>query len=237
MNGQNTILIVDDEIKIIEVATSFLEAKGFVVFSAENAKKAFDIFKCQPISLIILDLMLPDMSGEDICKEIRKESNVPIIMLTAKVTEENMLEGLKLGADDYITKPFSLMVLHARIEALLRRTKGILAYDSMENDWSNEDLTINFESHIVKIKEEIINLTPNEFNILTTLIKHPSKVFTRDDLIELALNYEFDGYSRAIDNYIKNLRHKIEKNPKKPIYIQTVHGVGYRFGGYHNENS
>lgn len=227
----NNILVVDDEIKIIEVVKSFLESKDFVVFSAENGKQALEVFERENISLILLDLMLPDMSGESICTHIRKKSRVPIIMLTAKTEEEDKLKGLHSGADDYITKPFSLKELHARIEAVLRRSSDDLVPLFSKNSWGDGDLEIDFESYTVKKKQEIVNLTPNEFHILAALIKYPNKVFTRDELIDIALGDEFNGYNRAIDNYIKNLRQKIENNPKDPAYILTIHGIGYKFGG------
>jgi len=225
------VLVVDDEIKILEVVKSFLESKGFIVFTAENGRQALNIFEKEAIEFVLLDLMLPDISGEDICMILRKKSRVPIIMLTAKADEEDMLKGLGIGADDYITKPFSLKELYARIEAVLRRSGKDLIPLYNKNSFNDGDLEINFESHtIVKAKEEV-KLTPNEFKILTALIKYPNRVFSREDLIEAAFGDDFEGYDRAIDSHIKNIRQKIESNPKSPVYIQTVHGVGYKFGG------
>jgi len=229
-NGQK-ILIVDDEIKIIEVVKAFLESKGFIVFTAENAKEAFNIFKLENISLIILDLMLPDMSGEDICSIIRKKSRVPIIMITAKIDEEDKLNCFGIGADDYMTKPFSLKELYVRVNAVLRRSQDSLKPLYEKGYWRGEDLVIDFQSHVVKKKGIEINLTPNEFKILAALIKYPNKVFTRNELIVVALGDEFEGYDRIIDSHIKNIRQKIEDNPKEPVYVLTVHGVGYKFGG------
>ena len=231
MSNIKSVLIVDDEFKIIDVVKSLLESKGFKVFFAENAKEALKIFDGENISLILLDLMLPDMSGEDLCIEIRKKSRVPIIMLTAKIDEEDMLSGLGIGADDYITKPFSLKALYARVEAVLRRADDYLKPLFEVGSWQNQDLIVDFNNHIVKKKRIEVNLTPNEFNILVTLIKYPGKVFTRNELIVLALGDEFDGFDRTIDSHIKNLRQKIEDNPKMPVYIKTIHGVGYKFGG------
>lgn len=231
MDDGKKVLIVDDEMKIIEVIKALLENKGFIVFMAENAKKAFNIFEKENISLIILDLMLPDMSGEDICSIIRKKSRVPIIMLTAKVDEEDKLNGLGIGADDYMTKPFSLKELYARIEAVLRRSQDVFKPLYEKGYFRNDDLVIDFQSHVVKKKKLEINLTPNEFKILVTLIKYPNKVFTRNELIVSALGDEFEGYDRVIDSHIKNIRQKIEDNPKDPVYLLTVHGVGYKFGG------
>lgn len=231
MDDGKKVLIIDDEMKIIEVIKALLENKGFIVFMAENAKEAFNIFEKENISLIILDLMLPDMSGEDICSIIRKKSRVPIIMLTAKVDEEDKLNGLGIGADDYMTKPFSLKELYARIEAVLRRSQDVFKPLYEKGYFRNDDLVIDFQSHVVKKKKLETNLTPNEFKILVTLIKYPNKVFTRNELIVSALGDEFEGYDRVIDSHIKNIRQKIEDNPKDPVYLLTVHGVGYKFGG------
>lgn len=225
------VLVVDDEVKILEVIKSFLENKGFVVYTADNGKEAFRIFEKENINLVILDLMLPDYTGEDICEIIRKKSRVPIIMLTAKVEEEDMLKGLGIGADDYITKPFSLKALFARIEAILRRTTSDLIPLYIKNSFNGGDLEVDFEGlKIIKKKVEV-NLTPNEFKILAALIKFPNKVFTREDLISTALGDEFEGYDRAVDSHIKNIRQKIEDDSKNPVYVLTIHGVGYKFGG------
>ncbi|WP_066712318.1 response regulator transcription factor [Clostridium sp. Marseille-P299] len=225
------ILVVDDEVKILEVVTSFLQSKGFITFSAETGAEALQIFDTENISLIILDLMLPDISGEDICTKIRKKSRVPIIMLTAKVEENNILEGLKIGADDYITKPFSLKELHGRVEAVLRRSSDDLIPLFIRNSYNEGDLIVDFESNTIKKKQVPVSLTPSELKILSALIKYPSKVFTRNELIELALGDEFLGFDRAIDSHIKNLRQKIEDNPKEPVYVLTIYGKGYKFGG------
>lgn len=231
VNNLINILIVEDEFKIIDVVKSLLESKGFKVFFAENAKEALKVFSRENISLILLDLMLPDISGEELCIEIRKKSRVPIIMLTAKVEEEDMLKGLGVGADDYITKPFSLKALYARVEAVLRRSEEYLKPLFEVGSWRDGDLIVDFEKHIVKKKGIEVSLTPNEFNILITLVKFPGKVFTRNELIVLALGDEFDGYDRVIDSHIKNLRQKIEDNPRESVYVKTIHGVGYKFGG------
>ncbi|MDR1377648.1 MAG: response regulator transcription factor [Synergistaceae bacterium] len=228
------ILVIDDETKIIEVVESFLESKGFAVFGAGSAGQAFEVFERENIALILLDLMLPDMTGEEFCAAIRKRSHVPIIMLTAKVAEEDMLRGLGLGADDYVTKPFSLKELFARVEAALRRSGEYLLPpgNKIVFDGDGETLEIDFEGRSVKKDNRTIGLTPNEFKILEALAKYPNRVFTRDQLIDIALGDEFDGFSRAIDSHVKNLRQKMESNPKNPVYILTVHGVGYKFGGH-----
>lgn len=231
LSANRNILVVDDEPKITEVLSSFLESKGYRVFSAEKGSQALEIFDRENIALVVLDLMMPDISGEEVCRIIRKKSRVPIIMLTAKSDESNLLEGLQLGADDYMTKPFSLKELHARIEAVLRRSLGDLTPLTLRNSWNDGDLYIDFEKNIVKKKKGPVSLTPNEFKILSLLIKYPGKVFTRSELIETAMGNDFDGYDRTVDSHIKNLRQKLEDDPKSPVYIITVHGLGYKFGG------
>ena len=228
---RTNILAVDDEPKILEVLVSFMESKGFKVFSAENGRQALEVFDRENISLVILDLMLPDISGEEICRTIRKKSRVPIIMLTAKVEENDMLAGLEIGADDYITKPFSLKLLHARVEAVLRRSADDLIPLVRKNSFQDGDLTVDFDKNIIRKKQEEVLLTPSEMKILAALVKYPGKVFTRSELIDIALGSEFDGYERAVDNHIKNLRQKIEDDSRNPFYVLTIHGIGYKFGG------
>lgn len=228
--GKN-ILVVDDEIKILQVIESLLCSRGYHVFTAENGATALAIFDKENIALVVLDLMLPDMSGEEICSIIRRQSRVPIIMLTAKVEEKDMLEGLQIGADDYITKPFSLLELNARIEAVLRRSSDDLIPLFKKNSFCDGDLIVDFEQNTIKKKQEPIKLTQSEMKILSALIKYPGKVFTRDELIEIALGEDFIGYDRAIDSHVKNLRQKIEDDPKQPVYVKTIHGKGYKFGG------
>lgn len=226
-----SVLVVDDEVKILEVIKSFLEEKGFTVFTSENAKQAFEIFDRENISLAILDVMLPDMSGDKICLALRQRSRVPIIMLTAKVAENDILNGLENGADDYITKPFSLKELYARMEAVLRRSGNNLIPLYKKNSFNGGDLEIDFESHTVRKKRQEVNLTPIEFKILAALIKYPNKIFSREDIISIALGDEYRGYDRAVDCHVKNIRQKIEDDSKNPEYILTVHGVGYKFDG------
>jgi len=230
-NHPKKILIVEDEEKIINVVKSFLESKGFAVFSAENGRKAIEIFDSEIFDLVLLDLMLPELSGEEVCKLIRKKSRVPIIMLTAKSDESDLLKGLGIGADDYITKPFSLKALHARVEAVMRRSGDGLVPLIAKNSFNSGDLNIDYESRMISKYSEEVKLTPNEFKIFVTLIKYPNKAFTRDELIATAFGSEFEGYDRTIDTHIKNLRQKIESDPKNPIYVKTIHGVGYKFGG------
>ena len=230
MADRKSILVIDDEIKIVEFVKSYLEREGYEVYTAFSGREAMEAFKKNSPSLVILDLMLPDISGEEVCKRLRRRSRIPIIMLTAKVQEENILEGFALGADDYVTKPFSPRQLVARVKALLRRTEEVIPLsDTMS--FNDGDLVIDSVKHEVKKGNNIVNLTPTEYKLLLTMIKYPNKAFTREELICLVLGDEYDGYDRVIDTHIKNLRQKIEDNTKEPKYIITIHGVGYRFGG------
>ena len=229
-NAQRKILVVDDEVKIVEVVKSYLEKNGFNVIEAYTAKDALDKFENENPNLIILDLMLPDMSGEEICQALRKKSRVPIIMLTAKVEEDDLLKGLNIGADDYVTKPFSPRQLVARVEAVLRRSSDNIAPLANTLSFYDDELVIDVLKYEVKKDGEIVSLTPNEYKLLLTMSKYPDKTFTRDELITISLGENFNGYDRTIDTHIKNLRQKIEPDPKHPKYILTIHGVGYRFG-------
>lgn len=231
MNQTKKILVVEDEKKISSVIKSFLESKGFFVITAENGRKALEIFNRESISLILLDLMLPELSGEEVCRAIRKKSRVPIIMLTAKSEEDDMLQGLGNGADDYITKPFSLKALYARIEAVMRRSYDDNLPFMPRYTFNDGDLIVDFESRFITKQSVEIKLTPNEYKILSTIMKHPNKVFPREELIVSAFGSNYEGYDRTIDSHIKNLRQKIECDPKNPVYIKTIHGVGYKFGG------
>lgn len=230
-NELRKILFVDDEPQITEVVRSYLENSNYQVYEAGNGKEALELFERVQPSLIILDLMLPDLSGEEVCQILRRKSRVPIIMLTAKVEEEDILKGLGLGADDYVTKPFSPRQLVARVEALLRRTTQEAVPLAERLSFNQGDLEIDLYGREVKKNGVKVNLTPNEYQIFLTLLKYPRKAFTRDELITLALGDDYEGFDRTIDVHIKNLRQKIETDPKRPQYILTVHGVGYRFGG------
>lgn len=229
-NSRN-VLVVDDEPKILEVVCLLLESKGFHAIPAENGRKALEIFETENISLIILDLMMPDISGEEVCRTVRRKSRVPIIMLTAKVEENSVVEGLGLGADDYVIKPFGLKELYARVEAVLRRAESDLVPLTKRNSWRDGDLAVDFEKNEVRKKGVVLTLTPSELKILSVLIKYPGKVFTREELIESALDKGFAGYDRAIDSHIKNIRKKLEDDPKNPVYVLTIPGLGYKFGG------
>lgn len=228
MNAQpKRILLVDDEPKIVDVVKSYLERNGYAVAAAYGGREAYEKFEKEDPALIILDWMLPDITGEEVCRAIRQKSRVPIILLTARVEEENILEGFRAGADDYVTKPFSPRQLVARVEAVLRRAGGGPAALS----FCGGDLVVDLVSVEVKKGGKPVSLTPNEFRILGALVQHPKKVFTREELIATALGDDFCGIDRIIDSHIKNLRQKIESDSKNPRYILTVHGMGYKFGG------
>lgn len=230
-NKPRTVLVVDDEPKISEVVASYLESRGYRVLTAETGSEALDAFDRENVALVVLDLMLPDISGEEVCRRLRNTSRVPVIMLTAKSDEASLLEGLGIGADDYVTKPFSLKALAARIEAVLRRAGGDILPLSVRASFRGGDLMVDFEKNLVRKAGREVALTPSEMKILSALIKYPGKAFTRDELVELALGSEFGGYDRAIDSHIKNLRQKIEDDPRSPVYVLTIHGTGYKFGG------
>ncbi len=224
------ILVVDDEINLLQVVKDYLTLEKYEVYTADRGNKAIELFHDIQPDFVILDLMLPDMSGEEICRHIRKESDIPILMLTAKSSEDDKVTGLYIGADDYVTKPFSPRELVGRVRAILRRTKGNTAVaDILE--FNGNDLLIDIPKHIVKKGGEVINLTPNEFKVLLTLAQNPQKVFTRSQLVSLAFGYDFEGYDRTVDTHIKNLRQKIEDDVKEPRYIVTVYGIGYKFEG------
>jgi len=230
MNGRK-ILVVEDESKIADIVRAYLVKEGFMTTVAETGQKAISLLK-NGFDLIILDLMLPDIDGEDICSMIRKDSDVPIIMLTAKSEEDDRINGLGLGADDYVVKPFSPRELVARVKALLRRAKGTTEVAA----FNNSDLVINSLRFEVSKNGTLVVLTPTEFKLLQCLASHPGQVFTRLQLVNVILGYDFEGYDRTIDAHIKNIRHKIEDNQRAPSYIKTVYGVGYKFAGLPDED-
>lgn len=228
---KQTILVVDDEVKILDVVKSFLEAEGFRAVTAKNGETGLKLFESTNPDLLILDIMLPDIDGLELCKIIRRKSKVPIIMLTARVSDEDTVRCLDLGADDYVTKPFSPRALMGRVRAVLRRYAGddqVLA-DSLSFD--SGAIEINCASHEVTVNGENVNLTPVEFKILQVLAKNIKKVFTREELIQVVYGFDYEGSDRSVDTHVKNLRHKIEADPRNPRYVLTVHGIGYRFGG------
>lgn len=231
MKEKFKILVVEDEEKILNVIEAYLKKEGYEVFKAQDGMEGLDIFRSVSPHLVILDLMLPGLSGEEICKNIRSTSDVPVIMLTAKINEKSKLQGFSLGADDYVTKPFSPKELVERVRAILRRSyrdKGPLS-DILS--FNGDELKIDIRRHEVAKNEDLVSLTPNEYKILLLLASNPGQIFSRERLVESAFGVDYDGFDRTIDTHIKNIRYKIEDNPKTPKYILTVYGVGYKFGG------
>lgn len=228
MKNNINILVVDDEKTIVDVIEVYLKKEGYTVFTASNGTEALKVFNDKKINLIILDLMLPDISGEEICKRIKNQIDIPIIMLTAKVNEDDVLNGFKQGADDYVIKPFSVKQLIARVTAILRRYK-VNKNEIMS--FNNRDLIIDKNKCEVKKKGDIVKLTPSEYKLLLIFSENSKKLFTRNELLDKAIGEEIDAIDRIIDSHIKNLRSKIEDNSKEPKYILTVYGMGYKFDG------
>lgn len=223
------ILVVEDEKNISDVIIAYLEKENFNVFKAFDGEKAIELFNYEDIHLIILDLMIPNLSGEEVCKKIRAKSNIPIIMLTAKTEEEDKISGLSIGADDYVSKPFSPRELVSRVKALLRRSYRDSSPLAEKLYFNNGDLEIEVNKMVAKKSGKEVSLTSNEFKVLLALVSNPDQVLSREQLIEASFGYDYEGFDRTIDTHIKNIRHKIEDSPKSPKYIQTVYGVGYRF--------
>jgi two-component system alkaline phosphatase synthesis response regulator PhoP len=219
------VLIVDDEPQIVKVLEGYLSKAGYRVDKAYNGNEAYDLFLNQKIDFIILDLNLPGIDGIELCRMIRRESDVPIMMLTARVEETDRLIGLELGADDYVVKPFSPREVVARVRTILRRAQPT---SPDEDTLLVGPFFIDTAKHLAKVNDEILNLTPTEFAILVFFAKQPQRVYSRLQIMEAAQGDAFEGYERTIDAHIKNLRQKIEPNPKQPEYIQTVFGVGYK---------
>lgn len=222
-----SILIVDDEKKICEFIKAFLDNEGYYTDVAYDGNSAIDKINSKKYDLIILDRMIPYINGEEICEYIRKKSEVPIIMLTARIEDEDRIDGFKLGCDDYICKPFNINELVLRVKAILKRSsssynKKIISY--------GDELEVNTETHEVKVRGEEVILTNTEYKILLTLINNPKKIYSREKLLESTIEGYYEKGDRAIDSHIKNLRQKIEIDSRNPRIIQTVYGVGYRFG-------
>ena len=222
----DNILVVYDDPDIAQTLRSYLEESGYVVSVASDGKQAIQAFHSVRPDLIVLDLMMPEMDGMEVTRTIRRHSDVPIIMLTARVDETDKLIGLEMGADDYVTKPFSPREVVARVKAVLRRTRG--------QPLQSEVLTaggirLDRAAHEVTLNNRPVDLTPSEFNLLQALMDNPGRVMTRLQLIEKGFGYTYEGYERTIDAHVKNLRQKIEEDPRNPDYILTVYGVGYRF--------
>lgn len=220
------ILVVDDEPQILKVLQAYLEKEGYQVVSAMDGRLALDVFARENPTFVILDLNLPRMDGLEVCREIRRNSTVPILMLTARVEEVDKLIGLELGADDYVVKPFSPREVVARIKTILKRVNASVAKGEIIRAGN---LTIDLGQHTVTLDDRLIELTPTEFQILVTLSSNPKRVFSRLQIMEHAQGDAFEGYERTIDAHIKNLRIKLEPDPKNPVYIQTVFGLGYKF--------
>ena len=221
------ILVVDDEKKIVDIVKAYLEKDGYRVIVAHDGKEALDMARHRAPDLIVLDLMLPEIPGWDVCRTLRAESNVPIIMLTARDEDTDKIIGLELGADDYVTKPFNPKELMSRIRAVLRRVDYT---DEKRKVIEVGELSIDFEKHEVRRGEELLELTPTEFELLRALAESPGRVYSRLQLLDRVLGEAYEGYERTIDSHVKNLRKKLESDPDHPRYIVTVWGVGYKLG-------
>jgi DNA-binding response OmpR family regulator len=218
------VLVVDDDVKTVELVKLYLNRDGYRVITAYTGTDALQMTRENHPDLIVLDLMLPGMNGLDVCRTLRKESDIPIIMLTALVTDEDRLTGLNCGADDYMTKPFSPRELAARVRAVLRRLPGERGPEKI----SHGNLTVDFLKHEAYIEGNPLNLTPIEFKLLGALVKEPGRVFSRAQIIESALGQDFDSFDRTIDVHILKLRRKLEPDPHHPKYIKTIYGAGYK---------
>ena len=219
------VLVVDDDVKTVELVKLYLKRDGYQVLTAYDGLEALRLARESHPDLIVLDLMLPDIDGLEVCRALRNESDVSIIMLTARTTDGNKLAGLELGADDYVTKPFSPRELAARVRAVLRRLPG----ERGPAEIKRGELTVNFVKHKAFLAGKALNLSPTEFKLLGILAREPGRVFSRAQLIEEALGYDFVGFDRTVDVHILNLRRKLEPDPNHPEYIKTVYGVGYNF--------
>ena len=227
------ILVVDDEQPIRELVRAYLEREGLVVLTAGSGAQALELVKTAGPALVVLDLGLPDVPGETVLREIRERGDTPVLVLTARASEEDRLAGLGLGADDYVTKPFSPREVALRVQAILRRTGRGTDAGAEEHPLRFErgTLVIDAERHEVKVRGAAVRLTPTEWGLLLALASHPGRAFSRAELINRVQGYEYEGYERTVDAHVKNLRRKIETDPKTPRLIETVPGLGYRFGG------
>jgi len=222
------VLVADDDVKTVELVKLYLNRDGYKVLTAYDGIEALRLARESHPDLIVLDLMLPGLDGLQVCRILRAESDVPVIMLTAKTTEQDKLAGLELGADDYVTKPFSPRELAARVRAVLRR----LPEESLQRgpaEIKHGKLTVNFLKYEASLADRPLNLTPVEFKLLGVLVREPDRVFSRGQLLDKVLGYDFEGFDRTIDVHILNLRRKLEPEPSKPRYIKTVYGAGYKF--------
>jgi DNA-binding response OmpR family regulator len=221
-----TIMVVDDEKRLVSLVESYLTQEGYRVVSAYNGKEALDVAKREKPDLIVLDVMMPEMDGYEFMRKHRTDSNTPIILLTARVDDEEKVIGLEVGADDYMTKPFRPRELVARVRAVLRRAGDVKPDGKV---LKVADIVLDRDGRTVKVADEFIDLTPSEFDILSALMSSPGRVYSRLDLLDIIQGVRYEGYERTIDTHIKNLRSKIESDPRNPNYIETVYGVGYRF--------
>ncbi len=226
---KRTILVVDDDHKIVDLVALYLKRDGYNVLTAHDGREALQVARNKQPDLIVLDLLLPELDGTDVCRLLRAESRVPIIMLTARSTDEDKLRGLDLGADDYLTKPFNPRELMARIRAVLRRTYPA---ENPVEDLQFGDLVISLVRHEVLLAGQPVALTPTEFRLLETLAREPGRAFSRAELLDRVFGFDYVGVERTIDVHIMNLRRKIEPAGGRPRYIGTVPGVGYRFEGH-----
>lgn len=230
--SKQSVLIVDDDVKLVQLLQIYFNKEEFITYTAGDGLTALQLIWSRKPDIVILDLMLPVMDGWEVCRRLRRDSDVPIIMLTARDEESDRLIGLEIGADDYVTKPFSPKEVVARAKVILRRIhKEILQNEPIKVG----GLTIDLEGHQVIRDGSLVELTPTEFKILETLAANAGKVFSRLQLVEQTQGYTFEGYERTMDAHIKNLRRKLEINPKNPRYIQTVYGIGYKFKGDSHE--
>lgn len=220
------ILVVDDEKKLVNVLRGYLEQAGYSVIAASDGKQALAAFRSDRPNLVLLDLNLPELDGLDVARTIRKESNTPILMVTARVEETDRLIGLELGADDYIVKPFSPREVVARVRAVLRRVEGTTVPPEVLRAG---DIEMDLSKHAVRIGGKSVDLTPTEFDLLKALMQAPGRAFTRMQLLDRVQGEAFEGYERTVDAHIKNLRQKLGDDPKQPRYILTVFGIGYKF--------
>ena len=225
------VLVVDDDVKTVELVKLYLERDGYRVLTAYDGVEALRLAREGHPDLIVLDLMLPGIDGLQVCRTLRQESDVPIIMLTAKTTDQDKLTGLGLGADDYVTKPFSPRELAARVRAVLRRLPGERGPDRIQHG----ELTVDFTKYEAFLAGRPLNLTTVEFKLLGVLAREPGRVFSRAQLIEKARGYDFEGFDRTIDVHILNLRRKLEADPSHPRYIKTVYGAGYKLSEVSND--
>jgi len=229
VSASGPVLVVEDEPKIAEVVATYLRRDGLRPVVAPSGAAALEAASREEPSLVILDLMLPDLPGEEVCRRLRRRSRVPVIMLTAKSADADVVAGLGLGADDYVTKPFSPRQLMARARAVLRRSSAEARALADHLSFGGGDLDIDVRGAEVRKAGAVVDLTPSERRLLLTLAASPGRVYTREELIDRALGPDYDGYDRTIDAHVKNLRQKIESDPRAPRYVQTVHGLGYRF--------